>query len=161
MQCSLLFIFFPPAFSLSSGKMIEFHAVNWGYWVVLPLKFWSIDCMDSQCPLAITSLLTMCYQGRAVQALKGFPRLYFSLSLSTWCAESKPGAGFKGRRRPRAMAVRELVVPVSCFMARHKITDFLGARDTWDACPTLLGSITPALGSFRSYWETANTLYSQ
>lgn len=38
--------------------------------------------MDSQCPLTITSLLTMCYQGRAVQALKGFPRLYFSLSLS-------------------------------------------------------------------------------
>lgn len=38
--------------------------------------------MDSQCPLAITSLLTMCYQGRAVQALKGFPQLYFSLSLS-------------------------------------------------------------------------------
>lgn len=37
--------------------------------------------MDSQCPLAITSLLTMCYQGRAVQALKGFPLLYFSLSL--------------------------------------------------------------------------------
>lgn len=109
--------------------------------------------MDSQCPLTITSLLTMCYQGRAVQALKGFPRLYFSLSLSlsTRCAESKPGAGFKRRRRPRAMAVRELVVPVSCFMARHQISDFLGAGDTWDPCPFPAGSVTPALGSCRSY----------
>lgn len=98
--------------------------------------------MDSQCPLAITSLLTMCYQGRAVQALKGFPQLYFSLSFCAQCAESKPGAGFKGRRRPQAMAGRELVVPLSCFMAKHQITDFLGAGDTWDA---------PVLGSFRSY----------
>lgn len=49
------------------------------------------------------------------------------------------------------MAVRELVVPVSCFMARQKISDFLGAGVTWDPCPFPAGSITPALGSCRSY----------
>lgn len=46
----------------------------------MPLKCWSIDCIDSPCPFGITSLLTMCHQGRAVPALKGFPGLYFSLS---------------------------------------------------------------------------------
>lgn len=49
------------------------------------------------------------------------------------------------------MAGRELVVPLSCFMAKHQITDFLGAGDTWDACAFPAGFITPALGSFRSY----------
>lgn len=47
----------------------------------MPLKCWSIDCIDSQCPLGITFLLTMRHHGGTGQALKGFPGLYFSLSL--------------------------------------------------------------------------------
>lgn len=81
-----------------------------------------------------------------MQVLKGFPGLYFSLplSLSTQCTEIRPEAGFKGSGTARAVAGRESVVPVPCFMAGHQIPDLLGVGTAWDARFFSAGSVAPA-----------------
>jgi len=69
---------------------------------------------------------------------KRFSRVVF-LSLSTRCTEIRPEASFKGSGKPRAVAGRESVVPVPCFMAGHQIPDLLGVEAAWDARLFLAG----------------------